>query len=310
METFRELRKALWDQLGLARPEVGVAVAAQRSQQNIRRYVGKKLRHRTGKLFRRIGIKPRQHFSGGSRHRGELVAVLRAGVTSRDEGGVGGRASRARRVENLAGTVFLCHRDERLERLHHIQLAGLERHVVARHRLIGTARKLVRVHALVAQVLLQAHPGRRHLGHRSEFLGREIGELERLGAALADQKERIVRHHLAEAHQRRIPVQVVRFHHPHRPAPGDVDRAVEQLGHRVARHVGGQQVDIDALALIEAERMCRVVGRIKDRAEVLHEPDRHARRASCCCCRWARFLGMLTAGARDQTACVPSFVAC
>jgi hypothetical protein len=105
----------------------------------------------------------------------------------------------------------------------------------------------------------------------------QIGEAERFAATAADQKERIVRHHLAEAHERRKRVLIVRLHHPHRPTPGQIDAAVEELRHGIARRIRRQKLDVHAFAFVKAERMGRVVRRIEHRAKVLHEPDRHER---------------------------------
>src|SRR5712671_4026126 len=68
----------------------------------------------------------------------------------------------------------------------------------------------------------------------------------------------------------------MRLHDPHGAAPGQVDAAVEQSGHRVAGHRRADEVDVDAFALIEAERLGRIEGRVEYRAEIFGQPDFHS----------------------------------
>ena len=106
---------------------------------------------------------------------------------------------------------------------------------------------------------------------------RQIGKLKVRRIALADQKERIARRDLAEANQRRSGIIVARLHHAHRPAPRDVDRAIEQTRRRGSRRRRVEQFDLDALAGIEAERMRGVEWGVEHRAKILGELDVHGR---------------------------------
>ena len=117
---------------------------------------------------------------------------------------------------------------KRLEQLHDVELAAAQRRHILGHRLIGDPRQCVRVEAGAAQILLQAEPRGRHLADRRDPLAVEVGEGE-IGARLAaDQQERVAGHRLAKADEIAIGPAVIDLHDPHRPAPGDVDRAVEQ----------------------------------------------------------------------------------
>jgi hypothetical protein len=160
--------------------------------------------------------------------------------------------------------------------LRHLEAAVAQGRDTRRHRTVRHTLEPVGVDAGEAQIVLQAHPGRRHLGDGGEPPARQIRKPERRAARAAHQIEGIARHHLAEAHQRRRRLAVMRLHDPHGAAPGQVDAAVEQSRHRVAGHRRIDEVDLDAFAFVEAERLGGVEGRIEDRAEILGQPDFHA----------------------------------
>src|SRR5215468_8697118 len=91
----------------------------------------------------------------------------------------------------------------------------------------------------------------------------------------ADQIERVASDDLAKADERRTRLQVVGFHDPHRPAPGNVDRVVEESRHAVTRTGRVDQFDLDAFAGIKSERLGGVERRVKHGAEVFSELDWH-----------------------------------
>jgi hypothetical protein len=113
---------------------------------------------------------------------------------------------------------------------------------------------------------------------RSQRAAATVREPEGGSINLADQKERVACNDLAKTDQRRGRIEVARFHHPHRSAPRQVDRAVEQTRDSGARRRRGDQIDRNALACIEAKRMGGVERRIEHRAKILGEPYPHGRR--------------------------------
>ena len=128
---------------------------------------------------------------------------------------------------------------------------------------------------MIAQVLLQAHPGRGHFRHGGKSQRRQVRELERGAMSPADQIERIACDHFAKAGERGGSLLVARLHDAHRPAPGDVDRAVEQAGHAIAGNRRIDQFDIDAFAVVISKRLGGVERRIEYGAKVFRELDRH-----------------------------------
>src|SRR5215468_12629565 len=91
----------------------------------------------------------------------------------------------------------------------------------------------------------------------------------------AHQIERVAGDDLAKADERRAWLKVVGLHDPHRPAPGNVDRVVEESRHAVTRTGRVDQFDLDTLAGIEPERVGGVERRVKHGAEVFSELDWH-----------------------------------
>ena len=103
----------------------------------------------------------------------------------------------------------------------------------------------------------------------------QIGEPERRRIASADQKERIAGGDLAKADERRLRVVVARLHDAHRPAPGEVDGAVEEVRGGCGRCGRWPQLDLDTFAGIETERLRGIEWRVEDGAKILRELDRH-----------------------------------
>jgi hypothetical protein len=131
--------------------------------------------------------------------------------------------------------------------------------------------------ALLAQVVLQAHPRRRHLGHGGPSHARQIRQPETGLFGSADQKERVAGDDLAKAAQRGVRLAVARLHHPHRAAPGQIDGPVEQRGYRVAGNRGVDKFYVDPFAAIEPERLDGIERRVKYGTEILRKPDLHGR---------------------------------
>ena len=114
---------------------------------------------------------------------------------------------------------------ERLEHLHHIDLATPQRRDVVRHRAVRHAREIRGRDAGATQVLLQAHPRRRHLAHRGDAHAQQVAQREAGAWLAAEQQERVARHHLGEADEVAAGVLLIGLHDAHRPAPADIHRA-------------------------------------------------------------------------------------
>ncbi len=168
------------------------------------------------------------------------------------------------------------HRRIRLEHLCHVERAAAQRRQVVRHRSVGYSIELRRIDTLLAQVVLQAQPGRRHFRHGRYLQTRQISQPKAID--FADEKERIARNDFAKANERRIGVEVAGLHHPHRSAPREVDRSVKQTRSRGSRRRRVEQVYFDALAGIESESVRGVEWRVEHRAKILSELDPHGRR--------------------------------
>ena len=91
----------------------------------------------------------------------------------------------------------------------------------------------------------------------------------------ADQIERITPDDLAEAYERRVGLQIIGFHDPHRSAPGHVGLAVEERRHAIARSERADELHLHAFVGKQAERVGGVERRIKDGAKIFLELDRH-----------------------------------
>src|SRR5262245_7436393 len=87
--------------------------------------------------------------------------------------------------------------------------------------------------------------------------------------------ERVASDDLAKAGERRAWVKVAGLHDPHRPAPANVDRVVEESRYAVTRIGRVDQFDLDTLAGIKPERLGGVERRVKHGAEVFSELDWH-----------------------------------
>ena len=81
------------------------------------------------------------------------------------------------------------------EHLRDIQAAIRHRIRVFRHGLVGHARHGVRVHACLAQIILQAPPGGRHFLHAAKAELRQILQHEARVRPAAEQHEGIAHHH-------------------------------------------------------------------------------------------------------------------
>ena len=65
------------------------------------------------------------------------------------------------------------------------------------------------------------------------------------------------------------------MHDPHRAAPRDVDRAIEQARDRFGRGGRGDKPDRDPFAAIGVKRERRIVWRVEQTAQVFLESNTH-----------------------------------
>ena len=99
-EALRQPCKSRPRHFRIARPEAGIAIAAERARQNVFRHVGEERRDTGRQLFGRAGMRARP---ASSRWRASSPRTRRGVFRSparRDERRVGGRPARAGRVEN------------------------------------------------------------------------------------------------------------------------------------------------------------------------------------------------------------------
>src|SRR5215813_2118062 len=137
-------------------------------------------------------------------------------------------------------------------------------------------RQSIRVETGAAQIFLQAEPWRRHLADGGHTLSVEFGKCE-FGARLAaDQKEGVAGHRLGKTDKIAIGPAIIGLHDPHRPAPGDIDGAIEQPLHRSPRLGRADELDLDPFAAISAAGKRRVERSIQETAQVFLKCDRHA----------------------------------
>jgi hypothetical protein len=73
---------------------------------------------------------------------------------------------------------------------------------------------------------------------------------------------RVARNDLAKANKRRSRLHVVGFHHAHRAAPSDVDRAGDESGDAIARNRRTEEFDLDTFSGVKSERLGSVERRI------------------------------------------------
>ena len=111
--------------------------------------------------------------------------------------------------------------------------------------------------------------------HRGEFQPSEIGELEPGPGRGANDEERIARHDVAEADEIGAGFLVVHHHHAQRPAPHDVDLAGAQRLCRGGRAGRRFQHHFDPGVLERTSRVGGIEGRVKQRAEIFRQKDRH-----------------------------------
>ena len=76
-----------------------------------------------------------------------------------------------------------------------------------------------RSHARAAQILLQAHPRRRHLADRADAQAQQVAQRKSRARRAAEQEKRIARDHFGEVHQVAVRRLGVGLHHAHRAAP-------------------------------------------------------------------------------------------
>ena len=207
-------------------------------------------------------------------------------IARTDQRGVARRPATAGCMEQrrASGQRFAC---ERLETLRHVQFAILERLQLLAHGEPGDkprrSQQRVHVASRIAQIGLQAIPGRWHFRDDTEAKAGQCAEIETRRVGRADQEKRVARYHLAEAHQRGAVGRrgVVVLDHPHRPAPGEVDRAALDVVDRAPGRTGRQPVKFHALTFGQAQRLHGIEGCVKHRAEVFRQGEFHHLRKYC-----------------------------
>src|SRR5205085_2161212 len=101
----------------------------------------------------------------------------------------------------------------------------------------------------------------------------------------ADQQEGVARHRLAKADEVAIGTLGIELVDPHRPTPGDIDRAIEQRLRRLAWTRRAGEPHLDAFLLISPERQGGVIRRVKHAAQRFLQDDRHRAHPAC----WIKF---------------------
>ena len=200
----------------------------------------------------------------------QLVAPLRERAAPRIEGRVGGRAAARRLVPDVRRLVGQQQAGEGLEHLDDVDLARLQRLDVARHGLVGDAldaepgsmpasrRSCCRQsHGVGTSLTVASFTDLRSASLKSGRGGRR--PISRKGSRVDD---------LAEADDVAARHLLVGLHHPHRPAPADIDRAVHQPQRGVLRPRRARELDLDAL------------GRRRRRARGRHRTARRRWRAA------------------------------
>src|SRR6516225_6606325 len=122
------------------------------------------------------------------------------------------------------------------EKLRHVELRLAQRFEVRGHGLIGRAIEARRVDTLLAQVVLKAHPRRGYFGNPRKSQRRQVPKLKLGTMVSAHQIERVAGDDLAKADERRAWLKVMGLHDPHRPTPGNIDRASEESRYAVTRN--------------------------------------------------------------------------
>jgi hypothetical protein len=156
---------------------------------------------------------------------------------------------------------------ERLEQLHDIDRAAAQRHHVLRHALVRDPVEAGGIQPGQPQIVLQAEPRGRHLADRRDPSPHQLRHRETGAGSAADQQEGVARHRLAKADKVAIGALGVELVDPHRPAPGDIDRAVEQRLWRLARARRAGETHLDPFLLVSPERQGRVVRRVEQAAQ-------------------------------------------
>ena len=190
----------------------------------------------------------------------------------------------------------------RLEQLHDIDLAALQRLRVLRHRGVGGAGERGGVDAGAVEVVIEQHPGRGHVGRDAEARADQVLQAEaRIGLA-PDQHERVAGHDLRETDERARPAPrmggVVVHHHPHRPAEGDIRAPLDQPPGGLRRRGREPELDFQPLGLEQPGPLRQVERRVAARAQILVKDDLFA----CHGGRVAR-----RAGRAIPDACAPRF---
>ena len=239
----------------------------------LRRHIGEARGDQGGDLRGRGGADEGERLGHGADHRHQLRALGGDAGLGRIEGGIGGQAAIGLGVPDRATGIFHL-AGEGLEHLRHIQRAGGQRGGILRHGLAGHGADRPLVDAGANEIALQA-PGRRwHLGDQPQPQPGQVLQHEARPRRGAEQQEGVAHHHGAEAAEGAARVLAAQQQRPHRPGPGEVGLAGQQLRRRRVGGAGGDQPQVDALPGEAATRLGEVEGRIEQRAERFEQGHR------------------------------------
>ena len=162
-------------------------------------------------------------------------------------------------IEDVAYTCLQRHRGIRLEHLRHVEFAAAQRLQIVRHRRSATRLRLPDRHL--------AGAGRAADRARASATSDTLPSFSRARSANRNSKGRPCRRDRtdrARTSQKQTSgegIFVARLHHAHRPAPRDIDRAIEQARGGGGRRRRVEQLNLDTLAGIEPERMRGIMAR-------------------------------------------------
>ena len=238
------------------------AVAVHDARQRFWCQCGQKRRHRFGHIGSagcRQGFLRARHAS----HQAQAVIAAALGHGARGvKRGVGNVTALREAVPHMALTLL--HQLVRVgfKQLHHIHVAAQIGVQVARHRTHTVCGNVCGGQPGTLQVVLKGHPGGGHVTGRCHAQALQISPLETPLAAATHQHKRVFGHHLGKAHQGTARVGIVVHHDPHRPAPGHIGTAVEQLQRGVGGGWRNHMVHIQAFALPIPACQCQVKGHV------------------------------------------------